>query len=73
MTKRERQYHQFTKLKNKYGFSRSALSKSKSFFDPVIVGSQFSNYGIFIPDDIARNSDGTPKEVKPEFQITTHE
>lgn len=28
----------------------------------------FSNYGIFIPEDIARNPDGTPKEVKEEFK-----
>lgn len=26
-----------------------------------------SNFGIFIPADICRNSDGTPKQAKPEY------
>lgn len=51
---------------SKYGVCSYKISNFKAFgFDATIVR---PNFGMFIPDYVCRNEDGTPKQPKTEYQ-----
>lgn len=76
MRGRERKYHRDKRFKRKFGFDSFPLSKNRNPISFITEIPPCSNFGIFVPSDICRNTDGTPKKVKSEFQhpgnIVTH-